>query len=301
MSGIPKLVAAMGTEIEDPEEALVHAEVFLLFCQNLPSRDLGFVDSRATLLEVAVGNRNFSIHQSPSVLRSDCDGGTTGAVVWEITPLVAQWMDSNNNPLFKNDVLGSQSVILELGCGISGIIALTLESRVRRYVLSDQDYVMRILTKNLSANRNNPPNGRANFGRRKCLRNQPSGIERITEDSSMTTVSLDWETDQIGKIHTGSMNGDGFDALIACDCIYNDALISPLVDTCVDACNLRLLPGEARPTVCVVAQQLRSAEVFEAWLKYFMKSFRVWRVPDDELIEGLRTNSGFVVHIGILR
>lgn len=104
---------------------------------------------------------------------------------------------------------------------------------------------------------------------------------------------------------TSSLTGSekkSFDAVVACDCIYNDALIEPLVQTCIDVCKLRLQEGgQEMSTVCIVAQQLRSAEVFEGWLKSFHSAFRVWRVPDEELIEGLKSDSGFVIHIGILR
>lgn len=103
--------------------------------------------------------------------------------------------------------------------------------------------------------------------------------------------------------------------VIACDCIYNEALIPPFVQTCVDTCKLRR-PSEHnkdkkgndenhegdRPCVCVVAQQLRDPEIFEAWLREFSAAgFRVWRLPDNELPEGLKSSSGFVVHVGILR
>lgn len=103
---------------------------------------------------------------------------------------------------------------------------------------------------------------------------------------------------------TGSEFKKSFDAVIACDCIYNDALIEPLVQTCIDVCKLRGLELEGdghTPTLCIVAQQLRSAEVLEGWLKSFYRAFRVWRVPDEELIDGLKSDSGFVIHVGILR
>ena len=95
-----------------------------------------------------------------------------------------------------------------------------------------------------------------------------------------------------------------FDAIIACDCIYNDALIPPLVQTCTDACQLRkawIEDLESEPTVCIIAQQLRSPEVFENWLKAFHKVFRVWRLPDTHLTKDLASNSGFVIHVGVLR
>lgn len=123
-------------------------------------------------------------------------------------------------------------------------------------------------------------------------------VNAIQKSTNVIGKSLDWETDEV----TPSLSNSGsFDAVIACDCIYNDALIQPLVQTCIDACKLRSSATGESPTICVVAQQLRSDEVFEAWLKAFNKAFRVWRIPDEELIDGLKSDSGFVVHIGILR
>jgi hypothetical protein len=119
-------------------------------------------------------------------------------------------------------------------------------------------------------------------------------------DPKIRTRSLDWETDEVASTLAGCGNYDGsFDAVIACDCIYNDALIDPLVQTCVDVCLLR--ETISQPTLCIVAQQLRSAEVFEAWLEAFHKRFQVWRVPDSVISKDLRTDSGYVVHVGILR
>ena len=41
--------------------------------------NLGFIDARATSVDVSVGDRDFTIHQSPTVLSSSRSGGTTGA------------------------------------------------------------------------------------------------------------------------------------------------------------------------------------------------------------------------------
>jgi len=220
------LLEALGEEIDDPG-----TESFLLFSQSIPSQNLGFVDSKATLLELTIGDRDLTINQSPTILSSNRGGGTTGAVVWKITPLFARWITSTNF-LFKLGILDRESAVLELGCGISGIIGLSLAP----------------------------------------------------------------------LIGSGNDSRKSFDAVIACDCIYNDALISPLVQTCVDACTLRVADDPAKkPAVCIVAQQLRSSEVFEGWLNEFHKAFQVWRLPDEELIAGLKSDSGFVVHVGILR
>lgn len=82
------------------------------------------------------------------------------------------------------------------------------------------------------------------------------------------------------------------------------------MSTCVDLCRLRTSEAEGRgegegettePCVCVIAQQLRDPLIFEAWLTRFSASFHTWRVPDELLVPGLRSNSGFVVHVGVLK
>ncbi|KAF3360118.1 Phosphoenolpyruvate carboxykinase [ATP] [Verticillium dahliae VDG1] len=179
-----ELLDSFEDEVLDPEE-----ETFALFSAPIPSANLGFIDPRAAELDITLPpNRDFTIHQSPTLLASSRAGGTTGAVLWKITPLFAAFLS--------------------------------------------------------------------------------------------------------------------FDLVVACDCIYNDALVEPLVQTSVDACLLRRRDEGAtarEPTLCIVAQQLRSPEVFEAWLKAFHRRFRVWRVPDQVVGEGLAVGSGFVVHVGILR
>jgi len=53
---LQNLFAALDSEIEDVEE-----ETFLLFSQSLPSRDLGFVDSKATSLNINVAGKDLTI------------------------------------------------------------------------------------------------------------------------------------------------------------------------------------------------------------------------------------------------
>jgi hypothetical protein len=105
------------------------------------------------------------------------------------------------------------------------------------------------------------------------------------------TETLDWETDDPSHHPT-------VDLIIAADCIYNESLIEPLNSTCAAICRLR--SQEEKPTLCLIAQQLRSPDVFEAWLKSFCEKFVVWQVPDDMLGKELKEGSGFVVHIGVV-
>ncbi|KAH6895317.1 hypothetical protein B0T10DRAFT_212740 [Thelonectria olida] len=299
---ISTLVDGLEPEIEDPEE-----ETFLLYSQPFPSLNLGFIDPRAAVLDVAVNGHDFTIHQSPSVLSSNRAGGTTGAVVWKITPTFASWLSSPTNPLFTAGVLTSSSSVLELGCGISPLTALGLAPRVARYVLTDQPYVQRLLQRNLDENLpqacSSPLTARPPRGKR---RGGAAAKSSATTTPAVRFVTLDWETDEVTPALTGTPSVHSFDAVVACDCVYNYALVTPFVQTCVDACRLRTKDtsdeeSDRLPCLCVIGQQLRNDDVFESWLAAFHASFRVWRVPDAALPAELRSTAGFVVHVGILR
>jgi hypothetical protein len=223
-------------------------------------------------------------------------------VVWKITPLFAEWLSSPSNPLFAHGLLSPSSFVLELGCGISGLVALLLAPRISHYVLTDQLYVAKLLEQNIAENHHPPTSASAKTARPSKSRPAPARREAA---AGIHFTPLDWETDQATPALTGSAEAKSFDAVVACDCIYNEALVEPFVSTCVDLCRLRadeIAQGTAdEPCVCVIAQQLRDPLVFEAWLARFNQSFHAWRVPDGLLGEGLRANSGFVVHVGMLR
>ncbi|KAL2120415.1 hypothetical protein VTJ04DRAFT_4442 [Mycothermus thermophilus] len=364
----------LGVPVQDVEE-----ETFDLFAQDLPSQNLGFVDSRASTVDITVAGRDFTIHQSPAVLSSNRAGGTTGAVLWKITPLFAEWLASPTNPLFANGILSSTSLVLELGCGVSALVGLLLAPRVARCVLTDQPYVARLVEQNITENAqaaaaavlSSPRAGTpASGGERKVRREKGrggSGGNRTRSTHSpghhfpdlrtkVCFAPLDWEKDAVtpafvaaacaddgkGRTRTAAaamrrLETRSFDLVFACDCVYNEALIEPLVSTCAEACRLRSVAagpepgydssssaddsddpdrrgrGEGEhaevlaPTVCLVAQQLREPSVFEAWLECFSKQFHVWRVPEEMLKlpgqvgPGLGLRSGFAVHVGVLK
>ncbi|KAM0328109.1 hypothetical protein ACHAQA_005512 [Verticillium albo-atrum] len=297
------LLESFEDEVLDPEE-----ETFALFSAPIPSANLGFIDPRAAELDIALPpNRDFTIHQSPTLLASSRAGGTTGAVLWKITPLFAAFLSAPGCPFLPAGNGGG--AVLELGCGISALTGLACAARVGRYVLTDQPYVARLVQKNLDANASANAPARKRGGGRSGASGAGAGAGAAAR-GEVFFEPLDWELDEVTPALTRSEEVRSFDVVVACDCIYNDALVEPLVQTCVDACLLRAREEEeveeggsteGRPAVCVVAQQLRSPEVFEAWLKAFHRRFRVWRVPDEVVGEGLAVGSGFVVHAGILR
>jgi hypothetical protein len=165
-------------------------------------------------------------------------------------------------------------------------VALTLGARISSFTATDQDYAMKLLRQNITSNLDAVFPAPKKGGRGKKAQTVNPNSERITAEI------LDWEEDDVGQL-------EPVDVIVACDCIYNEALIEPLNSTCASIC--RLNTDAEKPTLCVVAQQLRSPDVFEAWIKSFHQKFHTWQVPDRYLNEDLRENSGFVVHIGIVR
>jgi len=250
------------------------------------------LDPKAASLDLTIRGRDFTLTQSPGLLQSDREGGTTGAAVWATSVRVAQWIADPENVLFKQKVLGQTSTVLELGSGISGVVGCVLASRVERLVLTDQQYTLKLLKENVAAN--TPKN-----------RKQARGSSSHKDASSNIVIEpLDWETDSIAPFL--SLNGlmTGVDLVLACDCIYNYALIEPFTQACADICRVRQQASELdglQPTVCVVAQHLRQPDVFEEWAEVFLRTFRTWRISAELLNEALGEGSGFSVHIAVLK
>ena len=281
----------LGSEIEDADE-----ETFHIFCQALTTLDLGFIDSKTETLELTIGDRDLSITQSPGLLTANRQGGTTGSVVWKVAVSLAEWLSKDENVLFEHGVLCKDSTILELGCGISGILPLTLAPKIRRFVATDQEYVFKLLNHNLASN--SQSNGKSSH---KKVGKKSTKIEPRSTIDNISVLALDWERDLAGSLSLYLPCRESVDLVIACDCIYNEALVQPFVNTCTEICQLRHQDASDHPTVCLVAQQLRSDGVFSAWLTAFMEAFQVWRMPDDICGNSLSPVQGFVVHLGILK
>lgn len=268
----------LGQPIQDSFE-----ETFLLFSESLPSHNLGFLDSKVGDIELDVAGRTFTLKQSPNLLTSQREAGTTGAVLWKITPLIAAWLSTSPAILRDSSVLRTDSVVVELGCGITGLIGLVVAPQVSDYVLTDQSYVMKTLQHNIEAN---TQTFKSKGKRAKSHANRPK------------TAPLDWEKNTASLEGLGLQPSQSIDLVVVCDCVYNEYLVKPLVATLVDVCQLNT--GQARAVV-LVAQQLRSDTIFEQFLQTMMDHFDVWRVTNESLSPELRNGSGYAVHVGILK
>ncbi|KAF1344283.1 hypothetical protein BDV97DRAFT_305419 [Delphinella strobiligena] len=289
---LDSLLAKLGEEIEDAAE-----ETFLLFSQPISSHNLGMISPNEPMLDLTISNHDFTIKQSPAVLNSTREGGTTGAVVWKVTPRFATWLSSPSNIIFTTGLLSQDATVLELGSGIAGIVPVLLAPKIARYIASDQSYALKLLKENVDSNSPIQVGSRAQQKTPRRVKVEPA--------RNITVVPLDWETDDVESLLKTNGANEGLDLLLACDCIYNYALIKPFVQTCVDVCQVRrrcqVEALDKKHTLCVIAQQLRQPDVFEEWLAEFTKSFRVWRLPDELLTPDLREGSGFVIHLGVLK
>ena len=257
----------------------------------IPSNNLGFIDSKADRLEVEVAGHHYIIRQSPGLLNSTREGGTTGAVLWKVTPILATWLSSR--PSILADLLHDATVVVELGCGVAGLVGLVLSKLVRYYILTDQDYVQKYLNENIAANM--PSSQTPGRPSKKKSKAQTGSVRK----ASLKTMPLDWETDSAAMVKLIIPPGASIDILLLCDCVYNEYLIASLVQTCVDICRLR--SSNRGATVVLIAQQLRTDAVFQAFLESMMEDFNVWRIPEEKLAVELRSGSGYAVHLAMLK
>ncbi|KAI7677009.1 hypothetical protein KC322_g15311, partial [Hortaea werneckii] len=270
-----------------------YEETFDLFSHDHTLSDLGMLDANAHEIELSVGGQDFLVAQSPGALQSGRKEGTTGAAVWQSSVRASEWLAHAENVLFTSGLLTGDSLVLELGSGISALVPCILARRVRQVVATDQQHVLKLLQQNIDKN----------------LRTQQTGTRKKVAEVSQHRVqalALDWEEDDIPKQLSANDLGSGVDVVLACDTLYNYALIEPFVQTCVEICRSRQAHREQSasdtwPTACVIVQQLRQAEVFEQWLETSLRHFDVWRIPNDSLSDGLREGSGFAVHICVLK
>lgn len=219
--------------------------------------------------------------------------------------MFAEWVSSTDNTLFKNRILHSRSLVVELGCGVAGLVGLALIQKVARYILTDQEYVLRLVKRNISENSVIQQQTSSHSQRKGS---SSKGKSPPTQTRMPEVMLLDWEESSFENFprllaggHLDHETDPTPDVVVACDCVYNEALIDPFVRTCAALCRFRAaLPGSS-PTFCIIAQQLRSMEVVDTWLKAMTKSFRIWRIPQASLSPELNEVSGFVVHIALLR
>lgn len=162
------------------------------------------------------------------------------------------------NPLVNPDRLRS-SRILELGAG-TGLLSILLSPLCAEYIASDRYENLRLLQRNLELNGINHldesvrgkssavKDGRTGLVQSKKVRIEEVDWKAISAERKKIAKAGDWMREEEDVAET-------FDMVLAVDCVYNEALVQPLVDTLARYCS----PG-GRTMVWVVAE-LRSSDV----------------------------------------
>ena len=181
----------------------------------------------------------------------------------------------------------------------TGLLGLVLSPWVRQYIATDLDYLSHLIRKNITINM---PNIFREL--EKC-----SGLK--LSSNNITVAALDWM--QLYQTTSASARRNLFrltnnsldeesnsaiprpfpDIIFVVDCIFNPALIPPLVETI----NHFSVGGH---TKVVVAVELRSEEVIRDFLELWIGKggWEVWRLGDYPIGE-CRLDISFAVWIGM--
>lgn len=266
-------------------------ETYECFARRAPLTNLGMHDSKATSVIVELDGRAYEIRQSPGLLTSSRSSGTTGAALWKVSIALAEWIVDANCSLWTTGILNSNTTVVELGCGVAGLIGICLAPRVSSYILTDQDYVMKVLRDNVEANYHS-------LGAAKTSRSpHKSKAHPQPSKPKLRMLPYDWENDHVSKFDTVLAPNETIDVVIICDCIYNEFLIEPLISTCRDICENH----PCKRTILLIAQQLRTEEILQLWLEELNKHFDIWRVKEAKLPSSLDASAGFAVHLATLK
>ncbi|CAN6596804.1 hypothetical protein TRVA0_001S03356 [Trichomonascus vanleenenianus] len=270
-------------DLEPIELDLVDEHVYDLFVgREVKEHSLGYLTRKDGIIEVPVAGYDLEIKQSLSLLNSKNEAGTTGAVVWKVTPLFAEWLVTSK----AKSLISSETTVVELGCGIAGVNASILAPLVKRYLATDQEHILKLCKYNIEQNI-------VQTQKKNTVKSRRKKKEEPEHESPVEwhTIEYDWEyaSQQIGQlnpyIHSVGSNG----LIIACDTIYNDYLIPFFVDALWKVAET-MADGEEEPSI-LIAQQLRAEEVLTSVLTALVeKGFQLFNVPSTllskELIEG---------------
>ncbi|KAI5954092.1 RKM5 [Candida margitis] len=247
--------------------------VFLLYSENAPLNNLGFVDKASDHVTISLpeSNIDLTVRQSISQLSSKQTTSTTGYICWNTSIHVADWLLSPLCP-FK---LSKSHVVLELGSGVGGVCASALSKLAGHYIATDQRHILKLLRENIMANV-------ANYKSTTLPRSSPNS--NITLD----VIEFDWEDVDNGYFNVSKLETQPIDVIIACDTIYNEYLVGPFINTLKT-----LLHSDA---YALIAIQLRDAVTIEQFVIDLVHADGLCTsvVPSNLLNEGLK--SGYQVY-----
>lgn len=218
-----------------------------------------------------------AVTQNMSLFTSNRVASTTGAMLWRVSVLFAEWVlgvaqgrvvdryvgengdqssDSDCTKIFTYPL--SEWDVVELGCGSAGLLCSALGAATHSYLATDH---LPALIKSCERNvRSNVPH--------KYL-DGPSAVDD-EGPQKIRFMEYDWEDPARGldAVRLAIDSGDDDDkkdrplVVIACDTIYNDHLIPHFLEAAKRVCGLR--PANS---CLVVAQQVRDSDIMEEFME----------------------------------
>ncbi|SCV05330.1 LANO_0H05116g1_1 [Lachancea nothofagi CBS 11611] len=236
---------------------------------------------------------SFELSQSLSALNSSQDNSnsTTGYVVWTTTPFFLQWLlyseagriftiggsiDCEDEPSSSTceipAMFSSSSIeiedqqfhqVIELGCGVCGILGIALGNYVDKYVYTDQKALLNRLKNNIAHNIDelrlrNVTSTTLGFDSR---RKTPLQIQ-------IDVLSLDWETFNANPTKIDSLlkpNRTANVSIVSMDVVYNEYLIEPYLKTLSSLLEYYERMGHVPNALLGI--QLRDQDVVERFLE----------------------------------
>ncbi|WVN88817.1 uncharacterized protein L203_104031 [Cryptococcus depauperatus CBS 7841] len=222
------------------------------------------------------------IHQDLTALKGR--KGETGSVLWRSSlhlarDILLQNYYPSTKPLLQFPLL-KDAHVLELGSG-TGLLAVLLSRLCGSYTASDKYDNLRLVQRNLELNGvNNRIRGSPLTQKNDRDSKRPEDVhtEVILEEIDWVDISKNKTRYQSESPNTKKIH---YDVVLAVDCIYNEHLVQPFIDTLTTYC-----PVGGRTVVWVVVE-LRSAEVLTTFLKSWLDDsngrWTVVRLGDDAM------------------
>lgn len=269
-------------------QADVYEHIFHLYVEHKPTEQqhLGYVDKSTEMLPVHLprANLDLEIQQSLTSLSSNTETSSTGFVCWQGAVNFADWILADANCPFR-EIFKPEISVLELGAGVSALLASVIGPRVSRYVASDQKHVLKLLKQNFA---NNVVSQRYTSS---TSEKAHVGGPKMREDekwSQIDFIELDWEHSKMGKARYLEVSDNQLpDLILASDTIYNSHLVPHFVNA--------MKAMMTSSTIAIVTIQLRDEEIAEQFVECVLQlGLAMYGVPD--ILLDRKLMEGFMVY-----
>lgn len=267
------------------EEDEVHEHIYELYTDRAPNQgqNLGYVDRTKDMIQISLPEAqiDLEIQQSISSLSSKQQTSSTGFICWQTALLLADWILSDKNCPLRKAICGN--TVLELGTGVSSLLASTLGPLCEHYIATDQKHLLKLMRANFDRNV---------VTRRFSSRTVDNDVSHFKAEKDtppkIDFIELDWESRDDGLYELTELTGNAkVDVIIACDTIYNSYLVPYFIKTTKSVMR--------SDSVAIVAMQLRDESVLEDFLnECFDQNLEIQLIPETILSSLLRR--GFVVY-----